>query len=135
MNIHDEIRRHDGDGLETYLKQFQPVQAAPLPQRDAVRHTRQLYIPGFMTASFAILLIVGAFLLDHRAAPMWDPAETEILNPQPPLGLTISDANLLLKQSSSVHEALNSIAREPKRSFPQGKSSAFAALGKENFRL
>jgi hypothetical protein len=87
--------------------------------------------------SFVILLLVGSFTLDRHVEPAWDPARTKSLTPaQPPSGLTISNANLLLKESPSVREALNSIARDPQTSSPQeGKSSAFAALGKENFKL
>jgi hypothetical protein len=89
-----------------------------------------------LAASVAVLVLAGAFMLDHHAGPAWDPAETRILNPeQPPSVLTLSDANLLLQQSPSVRDALNSIARDSKNSFPEGKSSAFAALGKESFRL
>jgi hypothetical protein len=138
MTTHDDkFHNLDDDGMETYLKQFQPVQAAPLPQRDAVRHSHRLYVPMFLAASFATLLIVGAFVLDHRAAPAWDPEITKELRPaHPPSSLTIGNANLLLQKSLSVREALNSIARDPQNSWPQeGMSSAFTALGKENFKL
>jgi hypothetical protein len=90
-----------------------------------------------LAVSFVMLLLVGSLTLDRHAEPASKPALTKSLMPaQPPSGLTISNANLLLKESPSVREVLNLIARDPQTSLPQeGKSSAFAALGKENFKL
>lgn len=133
----DDIYKHDdNERLETYLKQFQPVKADPLPHWPLVRQTRHSYMPMIWAISFVMVLIAGALTLDYKSQPQYTPVKARVEAPtQPPTALTIRSANLLLKGSSSVAEALNAIAYIPQTSLPQGASSALATLGMEKFKL
>lgn len=134
MSVHnDDIGRNDDHEWEGYLKQFQPAIPEPLPLQ--IMKTRRRAIMRIVWVSAAAsVLIAGVLMREYKFSPkrMVDmPRETQTL---PLTGLTIGDANHLLAESSSIAEALDTIAYAPQSSFPQGTSSALATLGKEDFK-
>jgi len=129
----------DDEQFETYLRQFKPLGADPLPvarRRPAPARFRLYFAPA--AAAIAVLLVLF-FTLRGRSKPVIAPpakcpaGSEELAASQP---LTLQQANELLAHAPSFTSGLNNIAFQRQRQkLPPGSLSALAALSKEDIKL
>jgi len=127
----------DDERFESYLKQFRPTAAEPLPlERRGIR--RGLV---FTLAAAAALAILAASVLAIRLHRQ--PASSvgvknlanvvQLRNSQP---LTLGYANELLTHARSFKAAIDGLPFQSERTqVPEGGQSALAALSKEETKL
>lgn len=128
----------DDERFETYLKQFRPLVPEPLPAMHR-QPPRPVTANGSWVVAGGILILVAVAMLMRPSdidvsRQVGVPASRAQLASPPPL--TMRSANALLASSPSLNEAFDNIAfRRRSVSLPEGKQSAVAVLGKENFKL
>ena len=122
----------DDEQFEKYLKEFRPLAPGSLQiKRQSSRARRPFAYAAWTAACAAIVLL--AFLFWHRPKPVPPAIAHELARSQ---SLTIGRANALLARAPSLKEAIDDLSFQPQpASQPEGKQSALAALGKENFKL
>lgn len=119
---------NDDERFESYLKQFRPVEAEPLPRENPRRAKLRSF--AFLAAAAVLLILVTGAAVWYRHG-RFTPPEEEAL----PVKVTLGQAELALAQDSSFDEALDRLERASK---PQRKSkpeshvqSALQVLGRE----
>lgn len=128
------MENRDDEQFESYLKQFRPLAAEPLPHREyghALRGWWRLAAWTSAAAALAAAMVFAIYLLPRHPPSPQEPAEiNRIANSQP---LTIRTANELLMRSSSMKDAIDRMAFQSQVSkLSQGKQSALAVLSKDN---
>ena len=122
----------DDEKFEQYLKEFRPLAPESLQiAKQPTRVRRRFTYLAWAAACAAIFLL--AFLIWNRPKPAPPASGTRLAPSQP---LTTGRANALLARAPSLKEAFDDLSFQPQpASQPEGKQSALAALGKENFKL
>lgn len=126
----------DDDRLESYMKQFRPLPAAPLvlsAPAVTARKPRHLGITVWTLAVAAVLTVSVSLLRipAHRVSSAGD--STSARRPYSTHALTLRTANELLVNSSSFNAALESDAGAA-APIPEGKLSALKVLSQENLK-
>ncbi len=128
----------DDERFESYLRQFRPAAALPLPIEKLARPRRFVLLAAL--AATAVALVVVGFSLRLRwlrkdsAERGTSIASTERLESSTPL--TLGGANALLSTAPSFSFAVKEMSfRSGTTPPPAGKSSALAVLSKEKTRL
>jgi hypothetical protein len=122
--------------FETYLKQFRPLPAEPLPR--ARRHPWRVLAA---YAAAAVLLLVVSWLANHHhqgTAPVVRVVSKSLVREQikGDSPLTVARADEMLVRSASFQAALDDLAFQHQSvQPPRGMRSALGTLGKEDFRL
>lgn len=130
----------DDDRLEAYLKEFRPLQAAPLPTNVLVansRKPRRLAIT-IWALTVAAILIATAFLLRipaHRVTRS-DGNSMAAHEPYSMQPLTLRSANRLLVDSPSFGAAFDSLESDSAATvpIPKGEESALDVLKQEDLK-
>lgn len=127
------MKHRDDERLETYLQQFRPLAADPLPftREQAAHKPRRLALWAGAAAVLVIAAVLAFRLLpDHQPDSPESPGAIRIVNLEP---LTIYAANRALSQASSTKVALDDIAFQAQIvPASQGTQSALKALSKED---
>lgn len=130
----------DDDRLESYMKKFRPLPAAPLPLNVPAAPARKPKHLGITvwTLSAAAILALSLYLLRPRAHQVTDSEHHSIVQPshysaQP---LTLGVANELLANSPSFEAALASLESDSAAAarIPKDKESALAVLSQEDLK-
>lgn len=127
----------DDERFETYLKQFSPVAAAPLPQ-ESVRNTSLHRFRRAAWFAAAAAVIAGALVLRTKLVrdqvPIPNNASTAAQVPVEPL--TLRRANARLASGQTFKTVLDDLAFRPESApLPEGKQSAVSVLSKEKIKL
>jgi hypothetical protein len=134
------VPARDDHQFEHYLKQFRPLAPEPVPIVNRHRATRRTLVFAACAMAGAIILTVSVLIAQLRPKPLQQQGRPATLagveqlrNPQP---LTISSANALLAQASSIKAALDQVAFHSQSiPLPKGKQSALAVLSQDNNKL
>lgn len=130
----------DEQQFESYLKGFRPLAPESLPVELHPRTRRRRLVWTAWAAACAACLVLALLLFSHRRNPTGPTAGngnlsgvSQFANSRP---LTLGRANALLAQVPSFKEAVDQLSFHSQPSpQSQGKQSALAALGKEDFKL
>lgn len=127
------MKHRDDEELKSYLRQFRPLHAEPLPvtQAQAAHKPRRLALWAGAAAVFVIAAVLAFRLLPNQHPDSPESASaTRIDNPQP---LTVYTANQILSRASSTKTALDDIAFQA-QTVPasQGTQSALKVLSNED---
>ena len=134
------MRSNEDDEFREYLRQFRPLDAAPLQVRDGTRVvTRPFRLPvRFATAAACLMAILFSLFILRRQPSSSHTAigqgTTRALDESAPL--TLGSANALLARSTSAKSTLDQMAFGPRSvRIPEGQQSTLAVLNKEKTKL
>jgi hypothetical protein len=130
----------DEERIETYLKRFRPVAAAPLPAGQKRRVIRRPLVFAAWALAATVLIALALFLArrDRLPTPLSRVAKASAPAKQHASDrpLTLRNANEMLARAPSYGTALERMAfhHEAARP-PSGKKSALEVLSKEDWNL
>jgi hypothetical protein len=129
----------DDEKFEGYLKEFRPLAAEPLQtEQHRVAAPRPVMVAAW-TSACAAVLVLTFLLLSQRAKPPQSTDGNRGHSGAQPLTnheqLTLGRANSLLAHAESYKSAVDRISSRSQDARQEGKTSAFAVLGKENNKL
>lgn len=134
------MRNNEDDEFREYLRQFRPLDAAPLQVRDGTRVImRPFRLPvWFATAAACLMAILFSLFILRRQPSSSHTAigqgTTRALDESAPL--TLGSANALLARSTSAKSTLDQMAFGPRSvRIPEGQQSTLAVLNKEKTKL
>lgn len=129
----------DEQQFESYLKGFRPIAPESLQVGFHPRARRRRLAWTAWATACAACLVLAVLVFSHRGnptrpSPGGNPSSvSQFANSRP---LTLGRANALLAEVPSLKEAVDQLSFQPQPSpQSQGKQSALAALGKEDFKL
>ncbi len=135
------MQQSDDEKFENFLRQFRPRAPEPLRIEKHERPIKRAFLFAAWAAAAAAAVLIAVVLtmrqIPQQSQPSGDTKNLagaeQLTNDQP---LTIGAANALLAQSSSVKEAVDSLAfRSQPTQLSKGTHSALAVLSKENIKL
>jgi hypothetical protein len=134
------VQTPDDEQFEAYLRRFHPIAPEPVPTLSVGHSSRRSLSLGTWLAAVAVILVVGAVILQIRGNRVVVPntandvAFAERHAPSEPL--TMRSANAWLATAPSFKAAVDGLAfRSQPSPLPQGKQSAVAVLRKEKIKL
>ena len=130
----------DEQQFESYLKGFRPIAPESLQVEFHPRARRRRFAWTAWATACAACLVLAVLLFPHRGNPTRPSPGNGNLSSVSPYAssrpLTLGRANALLAEVPSFKEAVDQLSFQPQPSpESQGKQSALAALGKEDFKL